>query len=179
MRATPKLVSSDSRGRMRGLGCSISKTGLKKSTPVHSKLDNMIKEKEGLKKEILEIKKSLVDIKARVGMHQESQSGQNLSSPPVAKSTQASSSDIIYISKRCELLGWGLRGVVARGQVHEVSPNVVVHGEPVAEGAFVVILTEIIHPGAPLWKEDGFASTLGEAGTGSFVQWGKQSMRFQ
>ncbi|XP_058086738.1 uncharacterized protein LOC131233908 [Magnolia sinica] len=164
---------------MRGLGCSISKTGLKKSTPVRSKLDYIIKEKEGLVQEILEIKKSLVDIKAWVGMHQEAQSGQNLSSSPAAKSTQASSPDTIYIGKRCELLGWGLRGVVAHGQVHEVSPNAVVHGEPVVEGAFVVILTEIIHHGVPLWKEDGFASTLGEAGVGSFVQWGKQSMRFQ
>ncbi|XP_058111800.1 uncharacterized protein LOC131255123 [Magnolia sinica] len=176
--ALTQLVGSDSRGRMRGLGCSISKTGLKKSTPARSKLHNMAKEREGLAQEILEIKKSLIDIKSWVGMHQEAQSGQNLPSPPVAKSTQGSSPDTIYIGKKCELLGWGLRGVVARGQVHEVSPNAIVHCEPLAEGAFVVILTEIIHPDAPLWKEDGFASTLGEAGPGSLVQWGKQSMRF-
>ncbi|XP_058111338.1 26S proteasome non-ATPase regulatory subunit 4 homolog [Magnolia sinica] len=76
---------------MRGLGCSISKTGLKKSTPTRSKLHNMAKEREGLAQEILEIKKSLIDIKSWVGMHQEAQSGQNLPSPPVAKSTQGSS----------------------------------------------------------------------------------------
>ncbi|XP_058103666.1 uncharacterized protein LOC131247329 [Magnolia sinica] len=89
--ALTQLVGSDSRGRMRGLGCSISKTGLKKSTPARSKLHNMAKEKEGLAQEILEIKKSLIDIKSWVGMHQEAQSGQNLPSPPVAKSTQGSS----------------------------------------------------------------------------------------
>ncbi|XP_058106649.1 uncharacterized protein LOC131249939 [Magnolia sinica] len=73
--ALTQLVGSDSRGRMRGLGCSISKTGLKKSTPARSKLHNMAKEREGLAQEILEIKKSLIDIKSWVGMHQEAQSG--------------------------------------------------------------------------------------------------------
>ncbi|XP_058113198.1 uncharacterized protein LOC131256195 [Magnolia sinica] len=62
--ALTQLVGSDSRGRMRGLGCSISKTGLKKSTPARSKLHNMAKEREGLAQEILEIKKSLIDIKS-------------------------------------------------------------------------------------------------------------------
>ena len=86
---------------------------------------------------------------------------------------------MIYMGKRCDLLGWGKRGVVARGQVHEVDPNAIVHNHKLQEGAFVVILIEIIQPNAPLWIEDGFATTLGEAGPGSFVQWGKDSLIFQ
>ncbi|XP_058113296.1 uncharacterized protein LOC131256390 [Magnolia sinica] len=54
-----ELVGSDSRGRMQGLGCSISKTVLKKLAPARSKVENVTKEKEGLTQEIFEMKKSL------------------------------------------------------------------------------------------------------------------------
>ncbi|XP_058071387.1 uncharacterized protein LOC131220559 [Magnolia sinica] len=108
-------------------------------------------------------------MEAWMEMQQHAQSTQNLSSPTITKSAQASSPDVIYIGKRCDLLGWGNRDVVARGQVHEVNPNAVVHCEPLEEGAFVITLIEIIHPDTPLWKEDRFASTLGEVGPRSLV----------
>ncbi|XP_058114225.1 uncharacterized protein LOC131257347 [Magnolia sinica] len=172
---------------MRGLGCSISKVGLKKSAPARSKVENVTKEKENVTQELSQVKKKLDGItqeivemkKTLVDMQKDRQYTQNLSSPTVAKSTQASSPDIIYIGKRCDLLGFGKRGVVAHGEVHEVNPNATVHCEPLEDGAFVVVLTEVIQPHAPLWKEDEFASTLGEAGPGSFVQWGKEALRIQ
>ncbi|XP_058084015.1 uncharacterized protein LOC131231731 [Magnolia sinica] len=46
--ALTELVGSDKRGRMRSVGCSISKIGLKKSAPAHSKVENMTKEKESV-----------------------------------------------------------------------------------------------------------------------------------
>ncbi|XP_058095988.1 uncharacterized protein LOC131241252 isoform X2 [Magnolia sinica] len=177
--ALTQLLGPDSRGRMRGLGCSVGKTGLKKSAPARSKAETMTKEKESLAHEILEIKKSLDDIKAWIGMQQKARFGQNLSTFPTARSSEASSSDMIYVGKRCDLLGWGKRGVVARGKVHEVASNAIVHTQPLDEGAFGVVLTEIIQPDAPLWNEDGLACTIGEAGLGSFVQWGKDSLRIQ
>ncbi|XP_058076661.1 uncharacterized protein LOC131225200 [Magnolia sinica] len=177
--ALTELIGSDNRGRMRGLGCSISKIGLKKSAPARSKVENVIKEKESVTQELFKVKKTLVDIKAWVDMQKEGLYNQNLPSPPATKSTQASSPDIIYIGKRCDLLGFEKRGVVAHGQVHEVNPNAIVHCEPLEDRAFVVVLTEVIQPGAPLWKEDGLTSTLGEAGLGSFVQWGNESLRIQ
>ncbi|XP_058106306.1 uncharacterized protein LOC131249515 [Magnolia sinica] len=87
--ALTQLVGSDSRGRMRGLGCSITKTGLKMSTPARSKVENLIKEKDGLVQEIFDIKKSLAKMEAWMELQQHAQSTQNLSSPTIAKSAQA------------------------------------------------------------------------------------------
>ncbi|XP_058082437.1 uncharacterized protein LOC131230549 [Magnolia sinica] len=91
--ALTQLVSSDSKGRMRGLGCSITKTGLKMSAPARSKVENLIKERDGLVQEIFDIKKSLPKMESWMELQQHAQSTQNLSSPTIAKSAQASSDD--------------------------------------------------------------------------------------
>ncbi|XP_058080376.1 uncharacterized protein LOC131228614 [Magnolia sinica] len=103
--ALTQLVGSDSRGRMWSLSCSITKTGLKMSAPARSKVENLIKERDSLVQEIFDIKKLLAKMEAWMEMQQHAQSTQNLLSPTIARSAQASSLDVIYIGKRCDLLG--------------------------------------------------------------------------
>ncbi|XP_058076825.1 uncharacterized protein LOC131225321 [Magnolia sinica] len=95
-----------------GLGCSITTIGLKMSAPARSKVENLIKEKDGLVQEIFDIKKLLAKMEAWMQLQQHAQSTQNLLSPTIAKSAQP---DVIYIGRRCDLLSWGNRDVVARG----------------------------------------------------------------
>ena len=80
---------------MRGLGCSVSKTGLKKSGPIRSKVETVTKEKESLSQEIVEIKKTLAEFKAWMTLQQdkqqEAQFDKNPSTPPTVRSAQASS----------------------------------------------------------------------------------------
>ncbi|XP_058085219.1 uncharacterized protein LOC131232760 [Magnolia sinica] len=173
--ALTQSIGSDSRGRMRGIGGNVGKIALRKTIPIIDKLNMVTRDRDNLKEEVGEMKKSLVDLHMKLNYIVEKQGEQGVVDPPTIppfKSSRALSPDLIHIGKRCDLCDWK-KQVVARGEVHEVDSTAHVHGADLGEGNFRVVLIEIKASHVELWKEDGYHHTLGEVGVGGFVIWPK------
>ncbi|XP_058082441.1 uncharacterized protein LOC131230553 [Magnolia sinica] len=173
--ALTQSIGSDSRGHMRGIGGNVGKIALRKTIPIIDKLNMVTQDRDNLKEEVSEMKKSLVDLHMKVNYIVEKQGEQGVVDPPTIppfKSSRALLPDLIHIGKRCDLCNWK-KWVVARGEVHEVDLTAHVHGADLGEGNFRVVLIEIKASHTELWKEDGYHHTLGEVGIGGFVIWPK------
>ncbi|XP_058103731.1 uncharacterized protein LOC131247780 [Magnolia sinica] len=160
---------------MRGIGRNVGKITLRKTIPIVDKLNMVMQDRDNLKEEVGEMKKSLVDLHVKVNCIVEKQGEQGVVDPstiPPFKSNCALLLDLIHIGKRCDLCDWKKRAV-ARGEVHEVDLTAHVHGADLGEGNFRVVLIEIKASHAELWKEVVYHHTLGEVGVGGFVLWPK------
>ena len=70
----------------------------------------------------------------------------------------------------CKLLSWHSE-VVARGRAYMENEPQQIHGKSLPKNAYKVMVDIVDNGDIGLFQPDGYHSTLGEIGNGSFVAW--------
>ncbi|KAF9623148.1 hypothetical protein IFM89_037729 [Coptis chinensis] len=142
-------LGKDKSGRMRGMGAGVSSTMVKKTALV-------LKKKEELRCENTTTNSKLDRLETELQM--------------VKDMIVASQMHYSFMNKMRDLhFVGGLK--VASGEIVAVNPQSIVHGRPMGEGVFKILLTEVVNSEARVFFPNDFASTLGEVGVHGYVTW--------
>ncbi|KAF5197252.1 hypothetical protein FRX31_013164, partial [Thalictrum thalictroides] len=170
--ALTQVLGKDRNGHMRGMGAGISITMVKKTSTLlkknevlqaensttNLKVDMLGKELEKIKEMIL---KTQVNSPARFNVDL---------STPTTPSKRSSQPDHPFLNKQYDLYAVG-SALVGSGEVVEVDPQVIVHGTPLGEGSYKILLTDVHDKNAKLFFPKGGCDTLGEVGANGYVAW--------
>ncbi|KAF9609474.1 hypothetical protein IFM89_016473 [Coptis chinensis] len=148
MAATRHVITlgKDKSGRMRGMGAGVSSTMVKKTALVLKKNEELRCENTTTNSKLDRLETELQMVKDMiVASHPASQTQRN----PVSETPTVE----VPLRQPSQ---------VASGEIVAVNPQSIVHGRPMGEGVFKILLTEVVDSEARVFFPNDFASTLGE-----------------
>ncbi|KAF9595315.1 hypothetical protein IFM89_038467 [Coptis chinensis] len=160
-------------GRMRGMGAGVSST-MVKNTLVLKKNEELRCENTTRNSKLDRLETELQMVKdVIVASQPASQTQRNpvLETPTVEVPLRhPSQMHYSFMNKMRDLhFVGGLK--VASGEIVAINPQSIVHGRPIGEGVFKILLTEVVDSEARVFFPNDFASTLGEVGVHGYVTW--------
>ncbi|KAF9610120.1 hypothetical protein IFM89_019985 [Coptis chinensis] len=144
-----QTLGKDKSGCMRGMGTGISSTMVKKTALVLKKNEELRCENTTTNSKLDRLETELQMVKDMIVASQPASQTQrnHVSETPTTEVPLRQPSQ------------------VASGQIVAVNPQSIVHGRPMGEGVFKILLTEVVDSEARVFFPNDFATTLGEVGS--------------
>ncbi|XP_058098334.1 uncharacterized protein LOC131243189 isoform X2 [Magnolia sinica] len=176
-----QVFGPDTRGRVRGVGTTVSQSQIRGSAAALEKISSykgkVEEQSSTIQEQSFKIQElsSKIDfltdqiggIKEMIQQHMDSIQPEN---PQSTGGPSVGNHQCVERMRPCKLYSWR-KELVAQGRVILADGPQMIHGKPLQKDLYKVAIDVIIKGDVELPEPDGYHSTLGEVGIGSFVAW--------